>query len=402
MNVDHAAPAAQRAATSTVVALMSYVLVMGGTWIGIMTRPTSVASVLILGGTACGWLIVRRRMAWRWPRTALDPALPLWLAAFALSTLANLDALPRIAAGLWFAGLYILAWYVVQDARANGALPTDALVDGVLVAAMVLPLGTLVDVMLSAERITGFQGNPNILGALLVMIVPLAAGRALEAHGSRRVGWVIYLGLMLLLTWLAGSRGAWLGVLTACGVLIVLRAPRAAAIVVVGAILAAIALFLLRGDTGRGDLYAHALDLFASAPLTGHGLFTFRLLDTTGTGVTHLHAHNIILHVAAELGLPGLVALAATIWRLGRAAWRARAAGAWPLAALAGMLAHQMVDFPLISPGVALCMIVVMGAAIPPQDQSMSGARVVWLMALLAAVLCFTALVAGALPGILI
>lgn len=394
--------AARRAETGAVTALLSYVLVMGGTWTGIMTQPTSVASALILGGTACVWLLVRWRDGWRWPRTSLDPVLPLWLIAFLASTLANLDEQQRIAVGLWFSGLYILTWYVIQDAQANRALQAGTLVDGLLVAAIVLPLGALIDMMLGAQRISGFQGNPNILGALLVMIVPLAVGRTLAAQGSRRYGWIGYLGLMLLITWMTQSRGAWLGVLTAFGVMIMLRAPRTAAVVAVVGVPVALALFLLRGDTGRSDLYAHALHLFSAAPFTGHGLFTFRLLDTTGTGVMHMHAHNVILHVAAELGIPGLIALAATFTWLGRAAYRARSMGGWPLAALAGVAAHQMVDFPIISPGVALCVIVVMGAAIQPQDESIASAPVLWLIALLAAVLCVTALVVGALPGILI
>jgi putative inorganic carbon (HCO3(-)) transporter len=403
MNVEHSAPAAAyRAATPSLVALMSYILVMGGTWMGIMTRPTSVISVLILGGASSAWFIVRRRERWRWPRTALDPVLPLWLLAFLTSTLANLDEQQRIAVGLWFAGLYILAWYMLQDARANGALHPGALVDSLLVAAVVLPLGALVDLMLASERFTGFQGNANILGALLVMIVPLAAGRALAAQASRRSGWLVYLGLMVLVTWLSGSRGAWLGVLAAFGVVVLLRAPRAGLLIAIVAVPVGIALYLVRGAVGRDDLYAHALQLFAAAPFTGHGLFTFRLLDTSGTGVMHMHAHNVILHVAAELGIPGLVALAAMLWRLGLAAYRARGADAWPLAALVGVLVHQMVDFPLISPGVALCVIVVMGVAIPPQGQGTTAWPVPWLIALLAAVLCVAALVVGALPGILI
>ncbi|MCC7208731.1 MAG: O-antigen ligase family protein [Anaerolineae bacterium] len=392
----------RRAGVGALTALLSYVLVMGGTWTGIMTRSTVTASILILAGAVGGWLYVRRRDGWRWPRTALDRVLPLWLIAFAVSTLANLDSLPRIGVGLWFSGLYILAWYAIQDARANRALQAGALVDGLLVAAAVLPLGALVDVMLDAERIAGFQGNPNILGALLVMIAPLAAGRTLTAQGSQRYGWAAYLALMALLTWVTGSRGAWLGVLAALGVILMLRMPRAAAMIAVMGVPVVLALFFLRGDTGRSDLYRHALQLFVQAPLTGHGLFTFRLLDTTGQDIMHLHAHNALLHTAAEMGIPGLVALAATLIGLGRAAYRARAATPWPLAALAGVLAHQMVDFPVISPGVALCVVVVLGAAIPPGESRPDSAPQAVFAALLAALLCLSALVVGALPGALI
>ncbi len=163
----------------------------------------------------------------------------------------------------------------------------------------------------------------------------------------------------------------------------------------------ALALFFLRGDTGRSDLYRHAIQLFAQAPLSGHGLFTFRLLDTTGTGVTHLHAHNAFLHAAAELGIPGVAALIATIVGLGRAAYQARSVNPWPVAALAGVLAHQMVDFPVISPGVALCVLIVLGAAIPPGEArgGESPGAVAIRIGLFAALLCCAALVAGALPG---
>src|SRR6185503_5108474 len=68
----------------------------------------------------------------------------------------------------------------------------------------------------------------------------------------------------------------------------------------------------------RVDIYTAAIELFKEKPLTGQGLFTFGRGLVRVPGIhpdkPHSHAHDAPLHIAAELGVFGLVALAVTLF----------------------------------------------------------------------------------------
>jgi O-antigen ligase len=387
-------PPANRA-VGVIAALCAYTLALGGTWFGIMERPSVMLSLTLLVIVVGAWVAGRRTLGWRWHRTTLDSMLVFWLIAFALSTLANLESGARVAVGLWFSGLYILIWYVLHDTLANGLVTRGQLVTGFLLAAAVPMIAGVVDWLIGAERLSGLQGNPNILGALLVMIVPLSVWKSGSAHGRWRLAASGYLAAALIVTLLTLSRGAWLGLLVAGGVWLCLRWPRMGGPLAAVGIPLSIVLLLIRGDTGRLDLYEHALMLFGAAPLTGNGLFTFRLLDTTGTGVMHLHAHNAILHIGAEMGIPGLIALGMTVIAVARPLLRVAGAEArWATAALAGVAVHQMVDFPILSPTVALSAVLVLSAALPTGEETSATGRTPALV-MLAAILCAIGIASG-------
>jgi hypothetical protein len=87
--------------------LLVYVA-LGATWYNLVTVQYRTLALAILAGVTVIWLVMRRRGHWQWYRTSLDTVLPLWLVAFAVSLLANLDAVRRISIGLWFCTLFIL------------------------------------------------------------------------------------------------------------------------------------------------------------------------------------------------------------------------------------------------------------------------------------------------------
>ena len=134
-----------------------------------------------------------------------------------------------------------------------------------------------------------------------------------------------------------------------------------------------------RGLDLRTWLYQTALELFAQRPLTGHGLFTFGAglsrLNSLPPLEPHSHAHNVILQVAAELGIVGLIALALTAWAALRALLRARHRPTDPItamgiAAFAGFAAHQMFDLPAMMPTIALAALIALLIALAPGESA--------------------------------
>ncbi len=368
---------------------LAYVTYEGGAWRGVMSMTVAPRTLWLLAGLIGAWLAWRTARRCAWERTALDLAMPLWIAAFAVSTLGNFEKLPRIGYGLWFAALYIALWYTLHDVarHATGRL---GVVDALLISA-VLPLLTgLRQVGLPrVDRIAGSLENPNILAAFLVLVTPLAVARFLAPPSGigalrRAVLGALAVGLCVAI-YLTGSRGAWLGMIAAAAVGAWAwhggRIRAAWLIAGVTPILVIVGLLLIttRSDEPRLGLYRQALDYLAAQPLSGNGLFTAKfyqpLVKRPGFVLLHIHAHNAPLHVAAELGLLGVAALGATTlltmrgaiigWRSAIGAERTLRAGA--LAALAGFGAHHMVDFPVINPAVSVTLIAVLVVALLPE-----------------------------------
>jgi len=211
-------------------------------------------------------------------------------------------------------------------------------------------------VTFTAERVASTFGNPIFFGAFLVLVFPLAAAgaaRRLEAR-ARIFPWAAAGGLMLAGIALAASRGAFLGLAAALG-LLALAVPRLRRWAGVAAASAAALLMVLGlwrpglvehllvfGDPGRLLMWKTAVRMWHDSPLTGAGLgqFTQRYpcvqLEVAtpgdaGFGVNAVHAHNDFLEEAAELGLPGVLLFAAALLGLlalpgaGASAWGVRA-----------------------------------------------------------------------------
>lgn len=75
---------------------------------------------------------------------------------------------------------------------------------------------------------------------------------------------------------------------------------------------------------GRFDYWGVALKLFASAPLTGRGFYSYQALSGRFLPMPTVHAHNSYLQTLAELGLIGTVALGWLMLNIGRYVYRSR------------------------------------------------------------------------------
>jgi hypothetical protein len=222
-------------------------------------------------------------------------------------------------------------------------------------------------------------------------------GLALLAATFSRGGWIGgAAGLAALALLLAGRRGLlsrdglarWWAGRTARVRLLAGGAAVLAVLALAVGVIAFAGTFSLGGRTLnlRTFIYQSAIAQFAERPLTGHGLFAFGAglarLNPTPPTEPHSHAHNLPLNVAAELGLPGLLALgcsAVAILLLARRALRASSGRDFMLlaGACAGVVAfavHHLTDLPAMNPAVMAALLLPLSMLIaPPRDAARQG-----------------------------
>ena len=105
----------------------------------------------------------------------------------------------------------------------------------------------------------------------------------------------------------------------------------------------------------RPTLWREAVDMFLSHPFVGVGYGRFGVehfaMQASGAPVVGLstHAHNIVLHLAAECGIAGVfIILAFAIAVIWRPRWQADGLERWwLLSILLIVAAHSMVEYPL-------------------------------------------------------
>ncbi len=395
-----------------VLALILYALILGGTFNGVISLQITGVTLTMLTAGVASWLAVRWRYHWKWLRTPLNPVLMGAVIAVAIAVFPNLESARRMALGLWFWGLYLGVWILLNDLAANG-LPVRWLGDGLLLTGVpVLLFGAVqvrpwlaewlriaaagLPVPFVPPRPSSIIGNPNALGCTLIVMCLLALGRLVLADRRwQRIGWGLYIAASLGLLFLTLSRGAMFGLLAGGGVWLILWKGRAlgtavqrgiqqirhtkalALILLVATVAAALILLpafwnVLNDQPGRdfsstrAIIWDAAVEDFLTHPLTGSGPFTFgkALLQHQSTPplTAHSHAHSLPLNVAAEMGLPGLAALIALAVAIGFCwvrRWQSElSAGRIWLAAVAAALvaysAHHLLDMPMMMPSIAL------------------------------------------------
>ena len=179
--------------------------------------------------------------------------------------------------------------------------------------------------------------HPNVVGGTLALFIPLALSLYFSPSPHER-GWLrnlvarMPLAFLILLLFfvvvLTQSRGGWLALAVGLWVMVVVRYPRLwwEIPIIVGLVLLAgrawavphaRELFLGLDSTGtslsRLAVWGRALALIRSAPLTGAGLNLFPAIiearcPLPGPEVAPPHAHNLLLQVGVDLGLPGMIA----------------------------------------------------------------------------------------------
>ncbi len=403
--------------------IFSYMLSIGATFNGILQPEMHITALVILGLSGGVWLILHRVRGWQWHQSIWDVVFLGWGIVFAIATLANLDQLRRMSIGFWYVGVYVAVWYLLTDLLANRGIRRETLLDALLMSGViVLIFGYLQLIvalrqpgttLMSVPRLVSTLGNPNALGAVLVVMIPIAFARALAVRQRiPRVILLIYGGLALVLLVLSGSRGAFLGAfasLVTLGALFAIHvgilarwstlADRWRVMIIgsgVGFVLLSLVMgiFLIRSLNAPGRsadlrtfIYEGALQTFAAQPLTGSGLFTFGLelmtRESSPPVQVHAHAHNAVLHIMAELGSPGLlillVTLAVALWMV-RRNWQAtqshnRLGLIAGVSAVVGFGVHHLLDLPAMMPAVALSGLIVWIVTVTPAESTRMQAR---------------------------
>jgi putative inorganic carbon (HCO3(-)) transporter len=185
----------------------------------------------------------------------------------------------------------------------------------------------------------GMFKNPNDLALNMVAVMPLAASLSLRAVTLlRRAGAALCAVFMLGAVIASQSRSGTIGLAVIAAIIGVHLIRRKPAVACAGVLALLLALPLLptsywhrlssitdgtQDDTGsreaRTTLLRESFTAFLQHPLTGVGAGQFKNYDPEGREQPWRESHNIVLQVAAELGVVGLVTLLFLIGRAGMA-----------------------------------------------------------------------------------
>jgi len=332
-----------------------------------------------------------------WIRTALDPGLWMLCAVALVSGLVSEypdNALVSAAVLTAVAAVVVRATVLASLRRSgfgHGFLAAWAAGGAVAGAWGITRLGSAADARIWLPYLTS-----NELGTTLATAAALLAGLAADGHRRLRLAAGAGLAVVvaaLVLTW---SRGAWLGAAAGLAVVLILgprQGRRLGLLVVVATLLVTIPLAAPRlrwhlerildlaptqGPFSRVAVWRIGARVFAERPLLGSGLSTFGFMyerhrsDANGPEIAP-SAHNLLLNVAAELGVAGLAAVALLIGAGLRAMlrWRARhppgdrqrQTATLALAAAVALLVHQLVDGTIMFMAVAVGLFALLGLA---------------------------------------
>jgi len=286
-----------------------------------------------------------------------------------------LDGAPRLPTAFWMFTL------------AGGGLALFALVS------VQWPLGKLTFIpdalYQNFQVLVSDAVHPNVMAGALALLLPLPF--AILLAGPRLSGWggwllaLVIAALMVAVLVLTRSRGGWIGAALALLLLFTLSYRFGWVALPFGALLTATLLTrygvetaleylstggVIGGVDGRVEIWSRAIYMIQDFPFTGVGIGSFmRVADVFYPFFLYPpgridHAHNLILQIAVDLGLPGLIAWLSILLLALQAAWRAyrraywrayraggrlenswlRVAGAAVLSAQCALLLHGLFD----------------------------------------------------------
>ncbi len=385
-----------------VILVVLYVSLIGGTYYSEFYFFLNIFFEIVVTGVLAGWLISSLRQGRLWPNTPLDMALAVGAGWLIVTSLLSRDMRVSME-GLWRFLVHFMTFYLLVDLMRRGrqrwVMEALALTGGVIVLVSALEMAswyvglgfggytqgwiTIDGVGLMPpyiHRLTLALNNSTVLGNWVAMVLPITFCWGLTAaQRDNRIGLILLSVGLVGVEFFALSRGGWLATLAVGGTLAAFwlyrwssrstkYPPKWVMPLAIGGFLAASILLLVlasvvRGtsfidrDSGRLDMWSSALEMTIDRPLTGFGVREFggvsrEYRDPYIDDNQLATAHNILLNVSSETGIPGLLIL---LWVAGAylQAWRQEWQSADParrirlegiLAALIGMAVNNMVD----------------------------------------------------------
>ena len=297
-----------RPAPPNVLYLGLVLLIPLSLWITLTPPETRQQAAYLFAGVALYFAILN----WTWNKARL------WWLCMGLLTLLFL--------------LLLVSPLLVEE---NGATVLAWLPDGVLQLARRLP-----------ERI-----NPNVLAGNLAPLLPLCLALAWLPFGKGpqqrrwlRILAILTAALLVIVLVLLNSRGVWLALVLTGGVMAIVRWPRLVRTLPLVVVLAALALSsqfyerlvsttLATGELGgfgtRVEIWSRAFLAIQDFALTGVGMGAWAKIAPLMYPYANIsfqtsvpHAHNLLLQVGVDLGIPGLVLFSAAMGLSLWMAWR--------------------------------------------------------------------------------
>jgi O-antigen ligase/Tfp pilus assembly protein PilF len=371
---------------------LGYLLLLGGTQIGVVIFELNVVTLGLLALAFSGWAV------WRWRARPPAPALfaPLLLAVGLqfVTALASLDP-ERSLGAVWFSALALGLYVVVSDVIAAG-VERARLVRYVLVLSSVTLAGGVLEAVPFYARwisLLGWRGllppvnfrsaDAGVLAILFNLLIPFAlVWLGQTRRWAARLALGAWLAGALLVVFFTSSRGGWLGLAAGIGMMILLALVRGGGAWLraqvagwnwrqwSGVGLAALALaagggaLLIRQGQGathagawfdaRTFFWAIGWKMFQTHPLLGQGpntyATTFAALNPIPPQRLWVHAHNILINVLGESGLLGAAAFSLVAFSAVRAFWRKWRGADWDwltlaaAGALAALAVHGLTD----------------------------------------------------------
>lgn len=229
-------------------------------------------------------------------------------------------------------------------------------------------------------RIYSVFGNPNILAEYLILTIPMSVALFWDTKKISKK--IIFLGTTLIMTLalvLTLSRGGWIGFAVAALIFIILVEKKILLSLIpisLGAVYLLPQTIINRilsignlGDSSnayRIKIWDITLDIIRDNWVAGLGFGHLPFKQTFETYIRTMptyHAHNTYLQIAAELGIPGLIAFLAFIFILFRYGYKRliknennyiKVMGAGALGGLGGLLAHGAVENVLYLPKIII------------------------------------------------
>ena len=370
---------------------------------GIASLQPVEALVIALAGLVVVKRLLDGRSPLPWPR-------PMWwgLALLAWSGAATVSALDHdlatkqlasLVLGLLLVCIVVTACKDIDDVRRIvGVLVLVATVVAAIALGSSADFRTFYGGSLVTGRSEGTFTQSNELGSFCVLTAFLAIGLALGWPTARgRIVFRACASILLAGTMLSLSRGAWIGMIGAMIVLVVMLPIRWRVLTVLGpALLVAVIAITLTSSNplrviqlralaltaqspwdNRTEIWAEARREIAAEPLMGYGPRNFQVASQQAASPANTanakHAHNLLLGWAAEAGIPAALMILAFAIALVRTAQKAKSAARTPsdkaviagiAAALASVLIHGFFDYTLLHNVIWLSLWAVIGTLV--------------------------------------